>query len=451
MVKSFDVIIVGAGPAGVCASISCRNNGLNVLLLDKKQKKEIGDKVCGEALSKETALLISEKLGIAPPKPSEINTNVKELILKTALPDEHIIFPAIGYMIDRHKFGQKLLNEAENRKIELYANTKVREPIIEDRKVSGVVIKKNNKSTEEIKAKLVIDCSGISAVIRTALPDNFASLLYKKLEKKDFASCYREIIELEEEHNYNGKIVLQYEEDIPEPGYIWFFGDGGKRLNCGAGFIKIGKNKDKSVKKVYSKALGKYFKKGTYKVIDGRGGNVPVQPPLWNAVAPGLIVAGDAAFHADPLTAEGHGPAMIAGWLAGEVAKEAITHNRYDVNFLWKYNKRIIKRFGIEHTRNRVLALALERLGAKNLEFLLKRKVIQQSDLTSEGVSKEESILSLTKRAIRCFPKLHLLLTLKKAIDASKTVTQLCKNFPKTPEFFETWKAEVEKVIKRVK
>ena len=99
-------------------------------------------------------------------------------------------------------------------------------------------------------------------------------MLSKKLDNTDYASCYREIIELEEAHGLDGKIVLKYEEDIPEPGYIWFFSDGKYKLNCGTGFIKEGKNQKKSVKEVYFNAMEKYYPKGSYKTLDGRGGVV---------------------------------------------------------------------------------------------------------------------------------------------------------------------------------
>jgi len=112
MKDSYDVIVVGAGPAGVATSIICRKKGFKVLLLDKKKKGKIGDKVCGEAISKKTVHCAVEKLGVDPPQEDEVNTLIEELVLRTALPKNHIILPAIGYMVDRHKFGQRLLSDA---------------------------------------------------------------------------------------------------------------------------------------------------------------------------------------------------------------------------------------------------------------------------------------------------------------------------------------------------
>ncbi|MFW9851596.1 MAG: geranylgeranyl reductase family protein [Candidatus Thorarchaeota archaeon] len=450
MSETYDVIVVGAGPAGTSAAIFCQQNSLNTLLLDSKPRNEIGDKVCGEAISKKTVHKVSEKLNVEPPIGEEINTNVEKLVLRTSLPIDHISLPAIGYMVDRHIYGQRLLKEAAKAGVKIQDNTKVVSAIIENNEVKGVKIRNKQGKNENIFSLIVIDCSGIQAVVRTNLPENFEPLLNKKISKADYASCYREIIELNDDHNLDGKIVLQYEESIPKPGYIWFFADGKKKLNCGTGFIKTGKNKEKSVKTIYFNAIEKYYPKGTYKTLEGRGGTVPIRPPLWNAVAPGFIVAGDAAFHADPLTAEGHGPALLAGYYAAKISINAIKNKRFSTENLWEYNKLIMEDFGNEHARYRILTIALNKLGVKNLEFLLKREVIKKSDLTSELVTKKESFLSLLGRVTRCFPRLHLLLIVKKAMSLSKKIDELCRNYPNSPHTFVEWKKKIEKIYRKL-
>jgi len=446
MVNTSDVVIVGAGPAGVSAAISAANQGLNVILIDAKSKERIGDKVCGEALSKKTVLKVSKMLDIDPPREEEINAKIETMVVRTGNPEINIELPAIGFMINRHIYGQRLLKEALSRNVKLVDNCKVTTPIIEKGRVVGVIAKKADKE-EEFRAKITIDASGCRAVIRTNLPEDFSPRLYKKLTKNDYASCFREIIELKEDHDLHGKIVLQYEKDIPEPGYIWFFGDGKQKLNCGTGFQKIGKNEQLSVKQVYFNAMEKYY--SNYNVIDGRGDVVPVQPPLWNAVAPGLIVVGDAAFHADPLTAEGHGPALLAGTIAGKVAKQAIEKGKYDINNLWQYNVEVMKEFGSDNSLYKILAVVLKRIGAEDLEFLIRKRVIKESDLSVEGLSKKESIFSLLARVIRCFPKIYLLLLMKKALSATKQIKNICSQFPNDYREYENWKRKMELIYQR--
>ena len=51
--KSFDVIVVGAGTAGTTAARFIAKKGLNVCLIDSKDRNKIGDKICGDAVGNE--------------------------------------------------------------------------------------------------------------------------------------------------------------------------------------------------------------------------------------------------------------------------------------------------------------------------------------------------------------------------------------------------------------
>ena len=54
----YDVIIVGAGPAGTCAALYCHRQGLKTLLLDKSQFPR--DKTCGDALSGKSVKVLDD-------------------------------------------------------------------------------------------------------------------------------------------------------------------------------------------------------------------------------------------------------------------------------------------------------------------------------------------------------------------------------------------------------
>lgn len=444
---SHDIIIVGAGPAGVSASIKCGKEGMNVCLIDKKAKNEIGNKVCGEAISKKSVIKVSGKLGIECPKGEEINAPIETMVLNMGKDSmSSLTYPSIGYMIDRHIYGQRLLQEALDVGVNLYESVKVLQPIIKDKKVIGVKTK-GKDGIKEVHGHITIDSSGLRSVVRTNLPRDFDELLYTGLKREEYSSCYREIIKLKEgEHEFDKKIVLKYDDSIPEPAYFWIFGDGPKKLNCGTGFMKVGKNSNLSVKKVYNKYMKKLFPTSSYSIIDSRGDVVPTRPPLLNAVSNGLLIAGDAGFHANPLTAEGHGPALLAGFYAGETAVEAILAENYSKTFLWNYNKKIIREFGCEHFRDAITTFLLTKLGRKNIEFLIKKKVITQRDLTSDGQTNPLSHLELVKRLLRCFPKLSLLLQLKKGLDAHKKMNQLCQEYPSVPSDLVIWQDKITKL-----
>jgi flavin-dependent dehydrogenase len=56
--KHFDVIIVGAGPAGASCALALQNANLNILLLDKHSFPR--DKVCGDAIGGRSIKLLEK-------------------------------------------------------------------------------------------------------------------------------------------------------------------------------------------------------------------------------------------------------------------------------------------------------------------------------------------------------------------------------------------------------
>ena len=48
--KSFDVIVVGAGTGGTTAARFTAQKGLDVCLIDRKERSQIGNKICRDAV-----------------------------------------------------------------------------------------------------------------------------------------------------------------------------------------------------------------------------------------------------------------------------------------------------------------------------------------------------------------------------------------------------------------
>jgi len=63
----FDVVVVGAGTAGSSLAEYVAHRGFSVALVDRKTKAQIGDKVCGDAISHRHF----EVTGFKPPEPRD--------------------------------------------------------------------------------------------------------------------------------------------------------------------------------------------------------------------------------------------------------------------------------------------------------------------------------------------------------------------------------------------
>jgi len=58
MENTFDLIVVGAGPAGSSAALFAAQQGLNVCLLEKAAFPR--DKTCGDAISGKSMMILKE-------------------------------------------------------------------------------------------------------------------------------------------------------------------------------------------------------------------------------------------------------------------------------------------------------------------------------------------------------------------------------------------------------
>ena len=78
-------------------------------------------------------------------------------------------------------------------------------------------------------------------------------------------------------------------------------------------------------------------------------GGVPCSMPMKEPIANGLMLAGDAAHHVNPMTGGGIISGMKAGMLAGKVGSESIKDKNYSKNYLKKYPKKMFKDFVLEN------------------------------------------------------------------------------------------------------
>ena len=439
---NYDVIVVGAGPAGAIASKSLAMKGKKVALVDRRPKEKIGDKSCGDGLLSWAFDRVSEDISIDLPHGEEVGDEIKWSVVDSDKGMFVLKWETAGYVLNRHPWGQRLLREAEEAGAILWDNTRATKALVDSDKVTGVEVKTKDE-TLELTSKLVIDCSGTVAVIRKSLPENMSPIMPKKNNKKLIAYCYREIIELDEPHDFAESIVLRYDSDVVFPGYFWFFSKGKNKVNVGTGFSKHGAFKELNVKDVFNDCLNKYYPEGNFKVLDSKGGQVPVSVPLPSMIANGFICAGDAACNANPATAEGIGPALIAGSYAGTIGAQAIDNDDLSIDALWKYNKMVMDAFGKDHAMQQIQIRALLEIGEDNFEFLLKRKI-----LTPEDLAGYISLASALMKVVRIFPRFGLLRKLLKLKGEIKKIREHYDKYPSTPKDVEKWHIEMLEILK---
>ena len=441
LVSECDVLVVGGGPAGVISAYTAAKSGLHVILDDAKPLNEIGNKTCGDALDLKAPVLLKDKLGLELPHDKEVSDIVEKMVIKTE--KASIDVEGDGYVVDRHIYGQRLLNEAVSVGVEIFPNRRALKALVNDNWVNGAEFKNSETGqNEQIKAKVTIDSSGRNYIIRKTLPRDKFPYMEFEMNNDEIVASYREIIRLKEDHNYHKQIYLLYDSEIPEPGYYWIFSKGPYELNLGVGWKLSMEGKGKNMRAIYNKVNHKYFPEGSYEIISGEGYTIPTRYPLLNAVGNGFMAAGDAAFHVDPFTAEGHGPALMAGYYAGKQAVEAIQSGKPSMEALWEYNKNYFDAFGTLHCKTQLFTETLLSIRMKGLDHILKRKVLSTSDFSKINKGQSLGFGEMLSKIIRVTPKYGMLLKFNHLAKGTHKIDEFMREYPKTPADYPTWHAK---------
>lgn len=443
--QSYDVVVVGGGPSGVMSAITIAKSGYKVILLDKKGYEKIGDKNCGDAI--DMTHLNDLKDILNDPYPSlekgEANSRIKRITIASGGIKNKISATQLdGYIVNRLKYGQKLLKNAEELGVEIRHSTSVKDIIVEGEQIVGVICSNREKGEYEIRGKIIIDASGYIGKIRKLIPDNIRGDIDLDLPDKYGIATYREIIELTNEHEFPEEIVWFYHDNVPVPGYLWIFTEGQRRLNIGITWPRdIPYPEGKSLKKLYHEFLDPYFNPKEYTVINAGGGNIPMRPMFDSLVFNGVILVGDAAAAVDPTTFEGHGPALESGRYAGKTAIRALEKNNVTQEGLWPYNCDFARYPGGTFAQSFVFSLLLREMGTENLSFLIKRGIVSEQDLIVifQDPDQKIGLSAQIKKVIKAFPRLRLLIKLKKTLDLLDEVKAHYMEYPEKPNGLDTW------------
>ncbi|MFW9895275.1 MAG: geranylgeranyl reductase family protein [Candidatus Thorarchaeota archaeon] len=447
--NSFDVIVVGAGTGGAIAARFASKNGLNVCLIDRKPKDEIGNKICGDAVGNE----IFGLLNINHPKNEELSCHIKgaKLYSPNLKKCLTLIDPKqAGYIVNRLEFGQRLLNEAIDAGVNQFLdNTMALDLIYKNGTVAGLKVKLENGEKANLESKIVIDASGFYSPLRKQVK---SSIIEKDLSREDSILCYREIVEsknIEVQDPEYISIILDQEK--APGGYIWYFPKNESSVNIGLGAFMDFKGK---VKELYQKyVFQEYIKTSKFKIISTGGGVVPVRRPLWSCADNGIILVGDSACQVNPLHGGGIDPSMRAGYHAADSATRAIEKSDYSIDTLWEYNHQIMTSFGAEFAALDLLRIVLQTLSNDDLNYGLERDLLTGEEIleiSSKG-GLNLSIIDMVVKAIKGISRPNLLLDLNFLRIKMNEINRLYKNFPNGLVGFPDWKEKVISIYDKIK
>jgi digeranylgeranylglycerophospholipid reductase len=383
----YDVVVVGAGPAGSMAARAAARSGANVLLLDRR--RELGVPVqCGEALSEDPL----KDFGMKPdPRWIAGRTNAVKIVSPSGISvriSEKKIVGKMGYILDRKVFDKHLATLAAKEGANVRVGTVVDGLIVENGKIKGVKAH-GIEGRLEFPADVVIAADGVGSRIARWAGFNTT------LKLVDIESGVQfQMVGIDLESSFTMEFYLG--SKIAPGGYAWIFPKGEDMANVGLGVL--GSRAEKSAFEYLQDFVKKTpgLQKG--KIIEINGGGVPVGGPIKKTVKDNLLIIGDAARQVNALTGGGIDLAMRAGDIAGDVAAKAVAEGNTTEKRLNEYEKRWREKMG----------RSLERyLKAKNVLISLSDEDLDELAKALSKVKFENiSLTAMLKSLLKANPKL---------------------------------------------
>ncbi len=329
ILEKYDIVVVGAGPAGTTFAKLVASKGISVAVLEKRQA--IGEPVrCGEGLNEWT--LQNHKIKERHFVNQKINfgrfysPNGKYAYMEGK--------EAKGNIIDRKIFDKHLAILAAKKGAKILTRTRVEG--VSKAKTGLVVHAKRLGKKVDYHCTLLIAADGVESRTAKYMGINTTT------SPVDITTCAQ--VELAGiKIDSPDHIDFYFGNEIAPLGYIWVFPKGKDRANVGVG---IRANQEGKKAPEY---LQEFLKKRGWEnaaVVQDSCGLIQVGMPLKGLTRDRFMVIGTAARQVNAVHGGGIADAMDAAAVAADVAIEAFKKNDFSKKFLDQYASRWMKKYG---------------------------------------------------------------------------------------------------------
>ncbi|BBM82820.1 NAD(P)/FAD-dependent oxidoreductase [Candidatus Uabimicrobium amorphum] len=172
--KSFyEVVVIGAGPAGSSAATFLAQLGHDVLLVEREKfpRHHIGESLMPNAYWQLKRLNVIDKLkeiGFVRKHSVQFVNDKGKASKPFYFKERNSHESSVTWQVERSEFDQMMLNNAAEHGAQIMSNTKVIDILQDNDTINGVVVKQGEHE-HKINAKVVVDASGTSAFIARRL------------------------------------------------------------------------------------------------------------------------------------------------------------------------------------------------------------------------------------------------------------------------------------------
>ncbi|HEY0579160.1 MAG TPA: dehydrogenase, partial [Candidatus Nitrosocosmicus sp.] len=309
-------------------------------------------------------------------------------------------------------------------------------------------------------AKVVVDCTGVTSVLRTNLP--IKSFIQRRIDRNDLESTGRYIYDFNSEEGKEDLTffdpdycIIHLDQKLAPGGYGWVFPKGKNKVNIGLGvqqklFEKS--NRESGNKRDLKKLIDEYVNINpaiTNPKLSNEEGDIGNEWGTWQVsvrrqndclVANGYVMVGDSAWMPKPLDAGGIGPAIIAATIAGKDIVESIESNDVSESGLWRFNKNFINEYGYKTPGLEVFRRMLQHLTNEQINYGMKHFLSKMDiEKITNGEHPVFSTVDKIGMLIRGTLNKKLAEDLKYTANMNEILVDHYRNYPETPEGFVNW------------
>ena len=348
-----DVIVVGAGPAGIACAITIARAGKQVVLIERGKFPGSKNVFGGAIYAQPTREVFPDFEETAPIERKTVEHKYALLGEDdgTVISYRENANDNVSYSVIRGKFDRWMAQEAVKAGVTLVEETVVRDLILENGYVKGV-----KTEIETYYADIVVLADGVNSLLARQIG------MRSKLNPEDVALSVKEVIKLPED-------VINSRFNVESSDGCIYEIFGGPMLGVlGLGFLYTNKN---SISIGLGVALSDLIKRGLrpYELLDKLKAHPQIAPLLKDGelleysahlipeggyrkipklVGNGVMICGDAAMFVNNMHWEGTNLAMISGKLAGETAVVALGKQDFSETELSHYIEKLEDSFIIK-------------------------------------------------------------------------------------------------------